>query len=118
MTDKKWQLFRFSKHHNWKIDTDDNGDKNWFIDCGNTEKSGYIGKLIITAVNACKEINHENPQAVAESIVKMRDMIKELRTILDDILMHEKEISRGRLGRGSASSNEALYLLNKISERN
>ncbi len=44
----KWIVFRFSKVHNWKIDTGDN----WFIDCGMEENSEANAERIVKAVNS------------------------------------------------------------------
>ena len=40
--------------------------------------------LILAAVNACKEINPENPQAVADNIVKMHKALKAIMVRVDE----------------------------------
>ena len=37
-------------------------------------------KFIVAAVNACKEINPDNPQVVAESIGEMKELLTEVAT--------------------------------------
>lgn len=45
-----------------------------FVAAGMTE---YAACLIVTAVNACQHINPDNPQAVAESITKLYEALRE-----------------------------------------
>ncbi len=71
----KWKVFRFSPHHNWKVDTGDN----WFIDCGLEGEAN--AHLIVAAVNACASVNPDNPQTVAESINNMYEALKGVNTL-------------------------------------
>ena len=57
-----------------------NGDKKYK---GNPDSLSNA-RIIVTAVNACKEINPDNPQEVAESIGEMYQWIKELAFALEE----------------------------------
>jgi len=75
---KQWSKFRFSPSHNWKISAGDMDEKENFIDCGMDFNSEANANLIISAVNACIEINPDNPMAVALSIKDMYEKLKAL----------------------------------------
>ena len=49
--------------------------------------------LIVSAVNACQEVNPDNPQVVAESI---KDMYEALRAIIQGIDTGEERLGAGR----------------------
>jgi hypothetical protein len=70
---ERWEAFRFSQYHNWKIKT---GEDSWFIDCGMAVNSEANAKLIIAAVNACISLNPSNPMAVAEGLPQVIKEIK------------------------------------------
>jgi hypothetical protein len=48
---------------------------------GSFEVQKTNSKLIVEAVNACKEVNQDNPQAVAESIKDMYEALKSISVI-------------------------------------
>jgi len=73
----------------WKVEVDEyDGTINIATETQNIAKMCFDDQhtlkananLIVTAVNACKKINPDNPQAAAESI---EDMYEALKTLLD-----------------------------------
>ena len=63
-------------------------------------------KLIVSAVNACKEVNEGNPQAVAESIKDMYDALK----LYQD---HQKDTSGHYCWKCAEAINDALAKADK-----
>lgn len=74
---EEWKKFRFTKQHNWKIDTGDN----YFIDCGNESNSEDNADLIIAVVNACMKVNPDNPIAAAEALPDMLTVLENLLSV-------------------------------------
>jgi len=77
----------------------DTGDRTWYN--GKVEVMKANAHLIVTAVNACIELNPNNPIAVAESIKDMYEALKKIKkqggwVYQEDLDSIHKALAKGR----------------------